>query len=359
VKSSQTMKLSIIIPVYHVAPYIEDCLRSVMRQTYQGAMECLIVDDCGTDDSMAIAERVIASYEGPIVFQILHHEWNRGLSAARNTGTLAAKGDYLYYLDSDDVITEDCIALLMAMAEEYPEAELVQGNCCFHTLTGETVVPIKQYALAVASSNNEVRECYYRQTNVALWNKLIRRDFLIDHRLFNKEGIIFEDQLWIFYLLKYLSKVCFVSTITYHQKKRPLSITTGTGRATKAHHYAIVYHDILSNLTPGHEQEEFSFYAKRFCSIFPGLFRYEPESKGVLLLCWNLSRQYGDGRLRLKLAVYRFLGSFKYGWVAVALWRRVKRPTMILRDIKRIGRYWRGRLGLQKPTNLPMFRGTM
>ena len=98
------MKLSIIIPVYHVAPYIEDCLRSVMRQTYQGAMECLIVDDCGTDDSMAIAERTIATYEGPIVFQVLHHERNRGLSAARNTGTLAAKGDYLYYLDSDDEI---------------------------------------------------------------------------------------------------------------------------------------------------------------------------------------------------------------------------------------------------------------
>lgn len=69
-----------------------------MRQKYQGAMECLIVDDCGTDDSIAIAERTIASYEGPIVFQILHHERNRGLSAARNTGTLAAKGDYLYYL---------------------------------------------------------------------------------------------------------------------------------------------------------------------------------------------------------------------------------------------------------------------
>ena len=334
------MKLSIIIPVYHVAPYIEDCLRSVMRQTYQGAMECLIVDDCGTDDSMAIAERVIASYEGPIVFQIFHHERNRGLSAARNTGTLAAKGDYLYYLDSDDVITEDCIALLMGKAEEYPEAELVQGNSCCHTLTGETVVFVKQYALAVASSNDEVRECYYRQMNVAVWNKLIRRDFLIDHHLFNKEGIIYEDRLWTFYLLKYLNKACFVSTITYHWRNRPHSITTSADWATVVHQYAIVYHDILSNLTPGHEQEEFSFYAKRFCSIFPGLFRYEPESKGVLLLCWNLSRQYGDGRLRLKLAVYRFLGSFKYGWVVVALWKRVKRPWMILWDVKRVWRYF-------------------
>lgn len=99
------MKLSIVIPVFNVAPYIADCLRSVMRQTYTGSMECLIVDDCGTDDSIAIAKQMIADYKGPIRFQILHHEWNRGLSAARNTGTEAATGEYLYYLDSDDEIT--------------------------------------------------------------------------------------------------------------------------------------------------------------------------------------------------------------------------------------------------------------
>jgi glycosyltransferase involved in cell wall biosynthesis len=253
---------------------------------------------------------------------------------------LAAKGDYLYYLDSDDEITEDCIALLMGKAEEWPEAELVQGNFCCHTLTGETVVRIKQYALAVASSNDEVRKCYYRQMSVNVWNKLIRRDFLIGHHLFNKEGILFEDELWIFYLLKYLSKACFVSTITYHQKKRPHSITTGTDRAIMAHHYAIVYHDILSNLTPWHEQEEFGFYVKRFCSILLRFFRYDSGMEEVFLLCWDLSRQYGDGRMRFKLAVYRFLGSFKYGWVVVALWKRVKRPWMILWDVKRVWRYF-------------------
>ena len=311
-----------------------------MRQTYTGSMECLIVDDCGTDDSMAIAERTIATYEGPIVFQILHHERNRGLSAARNTGTLAAKGDYLYYLDSDDEITEDCTALLMAMAEEWPEAELVQGNFCRHTLTGETYVFVKQYALAVASSNDEVRKCYYRHTVVTAWNKLIRRDFLINHHLFNKEGIIHEDVLWFFYLLKYLNKACFVSAITYHWRQRPHSITTGTDQATEAYHWALVYHDILSNLTPGHEQEEFSFHARRFCSILLRFFSYDSGMEEVFMLCCDLSRQYGDGRLRFTLAVYRFLGAFKYGWVFISLWKRVITPTIILRDIKRIWRYF-------------------
>ena len=256
------VKVSIIIPVYNVAPYIGDCLRSVMRQTYAGSMECLLVDDCGEDDSMARAERMRAGYDGTIQFRILHHERNRGLSAARNTGTREAVGDYLYYLDSDDEITDDCIALLMGMAKEHPEAELVQGNYCVHKLSNDIVIPIKQFSLSVALSNDEVRKCYYRDMNVTIWNRLIKLDFLINHHLFNREGIIFEDLLWSFYLLKYLNKVCFVSTITYHRKLRPHSITTGTDQATMAYNYAIVYHDILSNLTPVYEHEEFCFYAK-------------------------------------------------------------------------------------------------
>ena len=59
------MIVSIIIPVYIVAPYIEGCLHSVIKQTYKGAIECLIVDDCGTDDSIDIAKQIIGEYDGP------------------------------------------------------------------------------------------------------------------------------------------------------------------------------------------------------------------------------------------------------------------------------------------------------
>ena len=86
------MTVSIIIPVYNVAPYIEACLKSVMGQTYTGLMECIVVDDCGTDNSMAIVERVIDEYDGAIHFHIEHHHSNRGLSAARNTGIAKANG---------------------------------------------------------------------------------------------------------------------------------------------------------------------------------------------------------------------------------------------------------------------------
>ena len=171
------MKVSIIIPVYNVAPYIADCLRSVMRQTYTGTMECLIVDDCGTDDCIAIAERMIADYKGPIRFRILRHKQNRGMSAARNTGTEAAIGEYLYYLDSDDEITEDCIERLMGKVAEYPDVEMVQGNACRHLMGGGSVNLVKEVLVPSVESNEEARRCFYQfgQIYVNVWNKLLRR----------------------------------------------------------------------------------------------------------------------------------------------------------------------------------------
>ena len=89
------MSVSILVPIYNVEKYIEKCLHSVMAQTYQGEIECIIVDDCGTDNSIAIAKRLIDGYNGPIEFRIIHHEHNRGLAAARNTAVAAAKGKFI------------------------------------------------------------------------------------------------------------------------------------------------------------------------------------------------------------------------------------------------------------------------
>lgn len=135
--------VSVIIPVYQVSDYIERCIRSVMSQTTTD-IECIIVDDATEDDSIVKCERLIKEYndnvnldhnhdhnldgKGRIRFKILHHEMNRGLSAARNTGTKAATGEYVFYLDSDDEMTPDCMEKMMLMAEKYPEAEMVIGG---------------------------------------------------------------------------------------------------------------------------------------------------------------------------------------------------------------------------------------
>lgn len=313
--------------MYNVALYIEDCLRSVMRQTYQGAMECLIVDDCGTDDSIAIAERVIASYEGPIVFQIFHHERNRGLSAARNTGTLAAKGDYLYYLDSDDEMTEDCIETLMGQMMAHPGLEMVQGNAVRYFPSNRSVVDVKQVSLPLAVSNEEVRRCFYqhKQMRVNVWNKLIRRDLVVDNNILCLEGVLYEDILWSFYLVKVLKHAGFISEITYHYRIRPNSITTGTDKRTKVLNYCTIYREILNHLTPGYEQEETEFFVNKIIQYY---YKYGspllPEFRDLLNRCREQSKRYCDFCSRMRLEIIYYLGKSKYGRVIWALARKVK-----------------------------------
>lgn len=108
----ETISVSVIIPVYNVAPYVEQCLNSVLNQTYDN-IEIIVVDDCGTDDSMDIVERIKEEYKGNKIIRIIHHEHNRGLSAARNTGVKYSIGSYISFVDSDDFISTDMIEVLI------------------------------------------------------------------------------------------------------------------------------------------------------------------------------------------------------------------------------------------------------
>ena len=122
----ESMKVSIIIPVYNVAKYIERCLLSVLNQTWPD-LEVILVNDCTPDNSMEIVRRVVASHPRGAVVRCLEHEENRGLSAARNTGISASVGDYLYFLDSDDYISANAIELL-ADAAVQKRPDFVIGN---------------------------------------------------------------------------------------------------------------------------------------------------------------------------------------------------------------------------------------
>ena len=169
-------KVSIVIPVYNVEPYIEECLQSVMRQTYGGKIECILVDDCGIDNSIEIAEQLIKAYNGPIDFKVLHHENNRGLSAARNTGIDASSGDYVYFLDSDDWISDDCIEKLM-QPHVFKQYDFVVGHYSEDGKDFYGLYPKGEY------HKNGLRPISRNGIPVSACNKLFRKSFLINNQL--------------------------------------------------------------------------------------------------------------------------------------------------------------------------------
>lgn len=217
------MKVSIIVPIYNVEPYIRECLESVASQTLSDGVECILVDDCGVDNSVRIAEEVISQYVGNIKFVILHHKKNSGLSAARNTGIHAATGEYLHFLDSDDVLLPDAIEKMYKLAEEH-EADMVQG--CY-----EADVPMltnfwKEMPEFTDDKGYIKRTMLdYDHYPIMAQNRLVRRDLILDNNLYFKGGIIHEDNHWTFFLAKHINRlaVCNMPTYTY-RTDNPTSI---------------------------------------------------------------------------------------------------------------------------------------
>lgn len=242
--------VSIIVPTYNVEAYIRECLESVAAQTYGGNIECIIVDDCGTDNSIAVAEQFIAEYKGCIDFRILHREKNGGLSAARNSGTDAATGDYIFYLDSDDLLFPNSIADLMAIAERYPHADIVQGKMV--STNGVEAQYKKQQSSEIITKKTELLKLLLipGENSVSSWNRLYRRLLIVDNKLRFCEGIIFEDVDFNFRISQYVNSIAFCKERTYlFRAQRDGSITNTINECRCAKDSLLIYESALKRIT--------------------------------------------------------------------------------------------------------------
>ena len=216
--------ISIIIPVYNVAPYVEDCIRSVMRQTYDGKMECILVDDCGTDDSMAIVEGLISEYTGPIEFRILYHTHNRGLSAARNTGIKQASGEFLMFIDSDDRIHDDLCKDAYNCAESYHADLVMFSHIRINREENHELAREFRYSADGIKTQHELMDIVFKDEGTATWNKFYRKNLFDDISF--PDGFLYEDEGTIYKLIMRASCIYYLDKILYYHYFRPGSITT-------------------------------------------------------------------------------------------------------------------------------------
>lgn len=100
--------VSVIIPLYNVENYVVKSLKSAFSQTYSD-IEYLLIDDCSSDHTMQVVEEYVSVHLRGDSVRIIHHDENCRLSVARNTGLKHANGEFVFFMDSDDEITPDCI----------------------------------------------------------------------------------------------------------------------------------------------------------------------------------------------------------------------------------------------------------
>lgn len=250
------IKVSIIIPVYNVAPYIEACLQSVFNQTYED-IEAIIVDDCGTDNSMEIVERIVSTYNGKINIKIFHHDQNKGLSAARNTGIRKSAGEYIFFLDSDDLLPNDAIQNLVYQTIIHPNIDFVIGEI---KTTGAENRSYPLLSETCLRSNEEILKDYLLfEWNVMACNKLIKKELIITNQLFFKEGLYHEDLDFSFRLALSANSMACSKTVTYLYLIRPNSITTHKGLKNYKDNAWIIRNNL--DLLHKREQKISSFFA--------------------------------------------------------------------------------------------------
>lgn len=228
--SLNDIAVSVIVPIYNVAPWLDACLTSLEKQTLKN-IEVILVNDGSTDGSEAIAKRYADRNDN---FTLINRV-NGGLSAARNTGLDRANGEYVYFLDSDDYLLENALETLYTKA------------------SGEQLDVLKFCAYTFTDSSEELRwasgEGYrYRESYPGIYKGMdalqrfldnsnyfpscclifTRRALIEAHGLRFYEGIIYEDNLFHFQLMAFSERVAVMNEPFYCRRIRAGSITSAS-----------------------------------------------------------------------------------------------------------------------------------
>ena len=233
--------VSIIVPVYQAERYIGDSIKSAINQTYEN-IEIILVDDGSKDCSIEIAENLLSKSK-----RVYHtiHQVNAGSGAARNIGLTKANGDWVFFLDSDDIILDDTIECMIQVIKEYG-VEFVFSK----------FVEVKTPQYKRAKKKDEIRSvttylpnglqyCFLkREVIVLVPGTLFKKDFLIKNSIIFSESHWEEDIEFIWHVLCKMHQAVRIDATKYHYVRHCDSKTSSTsaGRMVDS------YHDFISKI---------------------------------------------------------------------------------------------------------------
>lgn len=219
--------VSVVVPVYNVERFLDECVESVLKQTMQD-FDIILVDDGSTDSSGKSCDE-LAEKDNRI--KVIHRK-NGGLSAARNTGFSAATGTYVYYLDSDDWIKSDTLEKLTATAEK-EKADVVFFDAFVFFTNCEPDPNVYRYERSKQYETKRGQDMLIDllatdEYRTAVPLMLFRRAYLEDNGLTFREGILHEDELFTFLVYNANGTVAHRHEEFYARRMRAASIMTAS-----------------------------------------------------------------------------------------------------------------------------------
>ena len=206
--------VTIGIPVYQSVDYIQRAMWSALSQSYP-SIEFLVIDDCGMDGSMDIIRKLQHSHPKGSDIHIITHTGNLGVSESRNDIIRVAQGDFLYFMDSDDVMAKNAISLLMQNIRQY-DAEIAIGSYEKIEISGKRI--LYQYPALQLIGEDKLAIYAYRKLSgiqASACNYLVKTSLLRSNNLHFIKTNYWEDLVFTFDLVTYISSAVLLPDITY------------------------------------------------------------------------------------------------------------------------------------------------
>ena len=195
--------ISVIIPLYNAEQYIGECLDSLLAQTFQD-FEVIVVDDCSTDSSVAVVKSYAEKFGGRLRFGKTEKNSGGGGYVPRNIGLKFSRGEYIFFMDADDVIVKNAFEILIAAAKNFAADVVYVSRYYSCNSNGESVLISDELAkniaeeptLTINDPNKNLQLLLFKDASRNPWTKFVRRDFLIENEIFFPNIISGGDFLW-------------------------------------------------------------------------------------------------------------------------------------------------------------------
>ena len=213
-------KISVIIPVYQVEKYLKRCIDSVLWQTLQD-FECILVDDGSTDNSGRMCDQYAQIYTN---FSVIHKE-NGGLSSARNAALASFRGDYICFLDSDDLLHPQALEIMLGAAEA-SAVDMVSAKLSEFSAPDVKIEPVKDVDAKTLNQDDVISNLYpslFGEISVTACGKLYHKSVFETLRF--PEGAIYEDLHIYLNMLLSCKQITLIDSPLYFYYKNPDSIT--------------------------------------------------------------------------------------------------------------------------------------
>ena len=234
---------SLIVPVYNVENYVERCVKSIIDQNYK-MIEIILVDDGSTDKSGVICDNYSANYS----FIRTFHKKNGGLSDARNYGVKQAKGDYIFFIDSDDFISQNSCFYINELLNKYNDIDVVAGTLTKHFNGRSIEQKFEDYKELTNGKEFILSQLKHNSLHVSACRYFYKKDFLLKHGFEFQRNLLHEDEHWTIRVLLKTNRIIVTGFVIYHHMIRQGSITQQKDKTKNANDLIFICKDLAVSI---------------------------------------------------------------------------------------------------------------